>query len=471
MQLVRRPWIALAPLVLLQGVWAAPCSAEAGHSRHASSEPNPSDSPAAAAVVARSETYLQLFRRALLPGPNGALVSPSTAAPIHQYLFASARGIHIAAPGTLDLDFGAWARAWPTDSRLERPFDGDVQTASIRYSVGPFWARLGRQQVAGGAARYARFDGVLVGAAHPLGIVAEGYSGFSVLPRWDERPGYHHLGSLEGELARGDDEPIDRRGYWLAGARLGYASSALDGSLSLHEQRERGGVAFRNLGVDASARPFDSGSMGASALLELDGQRVATARAWIDTAPHPSFDAGVELLRADPARLLSRQSVFSVFAADGYDELGATLTWRAERRLQFESGGYVQLYDDERPGARGDVTARIVAERSRRTLVRATYTRVLAPENGYHSLRTALSRDFSRRLAATLEAYGYFYDRPVAGHTTSSVYAATLSYRALESLELLWGGSLARSPYAALDAQTLVRVTYQFATPEPAGFR
>jgi hypothetical protein len=471
MQLDRRRWIAFAPLVLLQGVWAAPCSAEARASRSVSSEANQSDSPAAAAVVARSETYLQLFRRALLPGPNGALIRPSTAAPIHQYLLASARDISTAAPGALDLDFGAWARLWPTDSRLERPFDGDVQTASVRYRVGPFWARLGRQQVTGGAARYARFDGVLVGAAHPLGIFAEGYSGFSVLPRWDERPGYHHLGSLEDELVRRDDELADRRGHWLAGTRLGYASSALGGSLSLHEQRERGGVAFRNLGVDASARPFDGGSVGGSALLELDGRRLAMARAWLDATPHPSLDAGAEFLRAEPALLLSRQSVFSVFTADGYDELGATLTFRAKRWVRFESAGYLQLYHGERPGARGEVTARLVADRSRRTLVRATYTRVLVPENGYHSLRTALSRDFSRTLAATLEAYGYFYDRPVAGHTTSSVYAGTLAYRVLESLEVLWGGSLARSPYAALDAQTLLRVSYQLVAPEPAGRR
>jgi hypothetical protein len=42
------------------------------------------------------------------------------------------------------------------------------------------------------------------------------------------------------------------------------------------------------------------------------------------------------------------------------------------------------------------------------------------------------------------------------------VYAATLAYRALDSLELLWGGSVAHSPYAALDAQTLVRASWDF---------
>jgi hypothetical protein len=44
------------------------------------------------------------------------------------------------------------------------------------------------------------------------------------------------------------------------------------------------------------------------------------------------------------------------------------------------------------------------------------------------------------------------------------VYAATLTCRWLDPLELLWGGSLATSPYAAFDAQTLLRAVYHFDT-------
>jgi hypothetical protein len=69
------------------------------------------------------------------------------------------------------------------------------------------------------------------------------------------------------------------------------------------------------------------------------------------------------------------------------------------------------------------------------------------------------------RLFATLEGYGYFYDAPVAGYRTSSMYAGTASYRVLEPLDVLWSVSVARSPYAALDAQTMLRVTYRFDAP------
>jgi hypothetical protein len=42
------------------------------------------------------------------------------------------------------------------------------------------------------------------------------------------------------------------------------------------------------------------------------------------------------------------------------------------------------------------------------------------------------------------------------------VYAGTVTYRVSDPLELLWGGGLARAPYAARDAQTLIRATYEF---------
>jgi hypothetical protein len=85
---------------------------------------------------------------------------------------------------------------------------------------------------------------------------------------------------------------------------------------------------------------------------------------------------------------------------------------------------------------------------------------VLAPHNGYHSLRTSLSRRLLAATVGTLEIYGYFYDHAVSSYTTSSVYAATLSRQLSRPWSLLLGGSVARTPYAGLDAQALVRLSY-----------
>jgi hypothetical protein len=99
------------------------------------------------------------------------------------------------------------------------------------------------------------------------------------------------------------------------------------------------------------------------------------------------------------------------------------------------------------------------------TTASITYSRLVAPDNGYHGVKAALSRRLLPPLTATLQLFGYFYDEPIEGYRTSSVYSTTLEYALLERLALLWGGSLARSPYASLDASTLVRLSYQLDAP------
>jgi len=419
-------------------------------------------------LVAQSETYLQLYRRALLPGQNGASVPTETAVPIHEYLSANARDVD--APWQKDaisIEFAAWARLWPTRSSLERPFDGDVQTANVRLQAGPVWAAVGRQQVAGGAARYVRFDGVRLGTQQ-LGFFAEGYGGFTVLPGWNEQPGYDALGDAADELLV-YQPPRPRRGeQWLVGARAGYASLPASASLSFHEQRRDAELDRRSLGLDVATRLLGLASLGGSALLELDSQRFADTRLWADAAPHPLIDVGIEAVHTEPALLLSRQSVLSVFSTNGYEELGGTFRLRASSWLRFDANGYLDLYGQDGPGARAQVAARANLGVLNPTIVRVAYARVVAPENGYHSLRTSFSRQLSQSLGSTLEAYGYVYDSPIAKSSTSLLCAGTLAYRWAEPFELLWSGSLAHSPYATLDAQTMLRANYRFDTPSRA---
>lgn len=420
------------------------------------------EAPDRFSVSAQSETYVQLYRRALVPGQNGQVVPTELALPVHEYLFANARDVD--APWQKDsigLEFAAWGRVWPTDSSIERPFDGDVQTASIRLEAGPVWTRVGRQQIAGGAARYARFDGVMVGARH-LGFFIEGYGGFTVLPRWNDQPGYHHLGAAEDTLLVYQPPAAKRGNHWLSGARLGYQTPKISGSLSFHDEEATGGVDRRNLGLDFGATPLSEASLGAGALLDLDSLRLASARLFVDATPHPLLDLGAEFLHTEPALLLSRQSVLSVFSSDGFEELGGTLTAKIQRWLRLDTNGYIEAYRGTGPGARADAAVRIVLGSSYPTLVRIGYTRVIAPQNGYQALRLSLSRKLSHRLSSTAEAYGYIYDERVAGYKTSSVFAGTASYQVSDPLEILWTASVSQSPFAALDAQSMLRATYTF---------
>ena len=117
------------------------------------------------------------------------------------------------------------------------------------------------------------------------------------------------------------------------------------------------------------------------------------------------------------------------------------------------------------PGARGEAAARVAFGEVYPTTLRVAYTRVIAPHNGFQAVRASFSRKLSPRLSSTLEAYGYFYDMPIAGYKTSSVYAGTASYQATDALEILLSASVAQSPYAVADAQTMLRATYHFDAP------
>ena len=438
-----------------------PHAASAGASNAGAS----SEAPDRFSVSARSETYVQLYRRALVPGQNGRAVPTETAVPVNEYLYANARDVD--APWQKDaigVEFAAWGRYWPTKSELERPFDGDVQTASVKVDAGPAWARLGRQQIAGGAARFARFDGVMVGG-RAGGLFVEGYGGFTVLPRWDDRAGYHQLGAAEDTLLTAPLPAPERKSHFLAGARAGYTLDRLSGSVSFHDEQAKGEVEHRNLGLDVGYQPFNELSSGASALFELASGRVAQGRLWLDATPHPIIDLGAEYLHSEPSLLLARQSVLSVFSTNSYEEVGGTVSAKLQRWLKLEANGYLEAYRGTGPGARGEIATRLLVDQAHPTLLRVAYARVIAPENGYQALRVSFSRRLLERLTSTLEAYGYFYDNPVAGYRTSSMYAGTAAYRVIEPLDVLWSVSVARSPYAQLDTQTMLRVTYRFDAP------
>jgi len=95
-------------------------------------------------LTARSETYAELFQRALLPGPNGALVATNTVAPFHQYVFLRSRELSAKRDQALDFELAAWSRAWAGAREAEPLLDGDLQTANVRYRRGPWSVRVGR---------------------------------------------------------------------------------------------------------------------------------------------------------------------------------------------------------------------------------------------------------------------------------------------------------------------------------------
>jgi hypothetical protein len=447
---------------LLRPIFAASAVLGVDHAEAAASLPEVEHY----SLTVHGETHAELFRQVLLPGAYGAIIGDETVLPVYQYVMLQARDLDIVKRQVgFDMEAAAWWRAELGSAAGEPPIDGDVQTANIGYRHGPITLRFGRQHVAGGAARYARFDGLLLAAELGSGFDATAYGGLTVLPRWNARKTYTYLGAAADSDLKDPALSLDKRArgaYWLGGARLGWAAERLRAGISFHEQHEAGGLSRRTLTFDETTELSATLSAGATASAEVEAQRISEARVWVDAAPTTQLNLSLEGLHAEPALFLSRQSVLSVFSADAYDEAGARAVERPNDRISLEGGAWLELYTGSRPGARGELAVRTLVDRAGATFVRVAYARVLTPDNGYHSLRSSLTRRFVTRLSGTLEAYAYLYDQAIRSYRTSTVYSETLEYRPTGAMGLLWGTSLVRSPFANIDVQTELRLAYDF---------
>lgn len=412
----------------------------------------------------RSNTYARLFSRAIAPGPGGSIVSTERQLPIVQYVTYWASGIDtILGDDTASMEVTGWQSA---DAGGLQQVEADVQTAYLTLrsprSLPSVWASLGRQTKAGGAARFARFDGISAGVSPIPALSLRAYGGYRVLPRFDQQPGYHHLGAASDVLTSELSilEPLDRNQYSVVGGDLLLQVTRFQAALSIHDETDQGAIGRRNLGFDVAAVPLEKVEVGGALLLDLDSLRWSNARLFLDYFASRKWEISGQFVRAEPALLLSRQSVLSVFSTSSYEEYGVASRYRLTERISLSGSAWVQDYDNEGPGARLTGEIRATSElQTARTFVTG-YTRVATLDGGYHSVRGALSQKLAPQLTGTLQSFLYLYDVPIADKKTSMSHTVTLDYGFSEAWSLLWGASLARSPYAHFDAGTQMRLSY-----------
>ena len=422
--------------------------------------------PDSFAIEAHSSTYMMLFQRAFLPGPAGAIATPVTSVPTYEYLML--RVVDIDAPwskNSIDGELSLWGSAILTGADGQRVMAGDVSVANVSYRAETTYLKLGRQYVTEGAARFSHLDGTYVSYRAKNGFALSGYGGFTVLPQWNNRPNYALLGSAsDAMVSRPEDFPrATRGGNWMAGGRVGYSYPKVgELGLSLHEQRENSALGRRDAAVDLHLPGSDFIDGSARALVDLDSGGLADA--FLGAALHPMrpLDIAIDYRRMTPTLLMSRQSVLSVFAVDRFDELGGEARYQLFRSVQVFAGGFVEWFENSGHGTRIRSGFRISPDAEHRILVNGSYTRVTEPENGYHGTRLSVGYRLAQPVMVTAEQYLYLYDHAIRNVTTSTVHAVTASYRPSRPFEILLGGTLFNSPYAAMDAQAMLRLSYTY---------
>jgi hypothetical protein len=410
-----------------------------------------------------ADSYARFFQRAPVPGPGGSVLQTQTAAPFYQHALLQVDDIDVPwAADSVDVELAAWGNVEMANAGTGgRRMDGDITVARVRHRYGPGYLSAGRQVYAGGAARFVRFDGLRAGAEAPFGLGLDAYGGFTVLPRWDARPGYYSLGSASDTLLKDPNALQDpsRTEHWVAGARAHYRYESLaELGVSFHEQQQDGAVGRRNLGGDLRVAPIDEVTLRAHTIMDVDATRLAEARVMVDMMPLKKVDVGIGYFHAVPALFLSRQSVLSVFSTSAYDEVGGDLAYRPWRFLTVGVEGWGQRFLEGDFGARAGANVRLRPDLPEKPTLVIGYRRVVEFDNGYTSLRAAVAVSPMATLLLTTESFTYLYDEPIRGVTNSFVGVQSARYAFLKWLALTLSGSVARTPYAEHDVQGLARL-------------
>lgn len=417
-----------------------------------------------------ASTHLQVFqqRQVMWPGLAPEVV---TVAPVNQSL--SAHASRIDSPFGVDsagVSFAAWGQLSPGAPEGTPTADWDLPTAFVTQRIGLFDMTLGRQVAAGGAARYSRMDGARLRASLPFGASVSGYAGWTALPRWDGRYGYHRLEGAYDDWVKDPEfypEP-QRSQYAMGGALLDFRSERGDLlGFSFHHESERG-VSDDRLAFSGSLSRIEEVELSTQLLYSINNERFSDLRLgghwdFLTGDPgEPSATLHARVLHTVPALMLSPTSVFSVFAFQELTEWGGEVSGRLPLGLDLDVGGYGQVYAEGDNGYRAQLKARFNWPEQKHVF-RLVMSRLGAQENGYWMVRAAAQTRFVQVLEATLDVYQYFYDEQINGYSSSSHFASYLSYKPEKPYWATVGGTVATTPLAAADARFLASFTYEYA--------
>lgn len=371
--------------------------------------------------------------------------------PLYEYLDLES---DLTRDGSLALEFGGWGRVDLADETDGHASRGEVQYGYIAWhgAAGNRLARLGRQEVTGGAAVAERMDGLLVGGDLLGGFTASAYAGVP----------------LETD-ARG------RGGDLLYGGRVAHRVPGVsEVGLSYLREENDGDESREEEGIDLFLRPHR--------MVSLDGRSVYSPE--LSTWMEHSYRAVVTPLAAltltgDYQRVdyesLFRSTTVSAFrpgalpADEGMRLLGAEAAYEITPAVTVAATWRGYTYD-----VAGDAHA--VGGRLGYAAgpwgAGAGYTRVSGDAD---RLRYREYRGYATwrggRAELALEAASLKYDAEIDGRDRGRTFALTAGYALRPALRLVADASYVSDPEYSRDVRGMLKLVYgfAFAGPQPSG--
>lgn len=390
--------------------------------------------PASGATVDATSTTLLIARPELRAG------EVRTGAPLVQQVGLTARGLEASWADDVRLHVVAWGRLNATALGEHGGLGGDVDLAFAqgRLLQRRLLLRAGRQLVFSGGARVSYLDGVHADARLWRGV---GLSAFGGAP-------------VRASFAV-------QRGDWVMGTRLYWAPSVnAEVGASFTYGLDGGELSRQDLGLDARYVPMPGLSLSGYSLWSTAEARLAQLDVGPRWQPLPDVEVSAAYRRTAPDLLLPRHSIFTVFAEEARDELGAGASWQATERVGVYADYRAILVSD---GLGSDVGGRVSVRLGpfARTIVSGQLRLLRVPLNGYVRARVSAIHRLPADLSLALEADSYLLDRPVNGQRQSLTGLASLNYDIAPGWRAGLTGIGSTTPSFESRFDVLAKLTYQ----------
>jgi hypothetical protein len=337
----------------------------------------------------------------------------------------------------------AWGR-WETTGVNGQALAGDVQLAYAEGSSEDrrLMLRAGRQFVLQGSGTRALYlDGGLVDARlwRQLGIRA--FGGAPVAARFG---------------ARSEDV--------ITGARVYYAPSwGTQFGASYTLGLDEGEFSRSEVGVDGRMELATSIHLTAYSLFSLTEERLVE----LDVSPRWSVRPNLELWagfrRTAPDLWLSRNSIFSVFAEERRDELGAGVYYEPLRYLGL-SADLRGLRNATGDGYDAEARARLGLGQRANTKLHVMLRRLDITDYGFTLTRLGVSQRLWRGLSLTADGEVYFLDEPINGQDRSYSTTTSLLWEFLPRWRAGVTAVGTTNPTWERRLEVLAKLTYNFST-------